>query len=161
MFIAVRPPGDVLELLASLDRPDEPGVRWVPAHQWHVTLRFIGDAPIEEVSEVLESAELPRARAELGPSVKRLGRGVVCVPVRGLDELASAVAGATAAFGQPPDPRPFNGHMTLARLRGRSSCALLAAPVSATWELRDVELVDSTLTGTGPIHRVLMTRRLR
>jgi len=163
LFVAVRPPAAVVEQLAALDRRDEPGVRWVPRSQWHVTLRFLGEADLVGASAAL--AALPAAAAslarpivaELGPAVSRLGRSVVCVPVRGLDALAATVGEVTAGVGDPPDPRPFAGHLTLARLRGRAACGIAGAPISATFEVGAVELVRSTLGPGGATHEVVAT----
>jgi len=149
LFVAVWPPPDVVTALHSLPRPDEPGVRWVPAERWHVTLRFLGDASIGEVSEALDRAHLPGATAVLGPVVSRLGLDAVVVPVAGLDRLAAAVTHATAALGRPPDPRPFAGHLTLARLRHRAACGIAGSPVHGSFGVTEVALVESGNDGDG------------
>jgi RNA 2',3'-cyclic 3'-phosphodiesterase len=155
LFVSVRLPIDVQERLEELPRPDEPGVRWVPAHQWHITLRFLGDAAATTVAERLDSARLPSATARLGPVVSRLGRDVVVLPVEGLGELAAVVAAATADLGTPPDPRPFRGHLTLARLRHRAACGIAGARFHAEFAVPEVELVSSTLHPTGATHHPL------
>jgi RNA 2',3'-cyclic 3'-phosphodiesterase len=164
LFVAVRPPPDVLEVVAALPRPDEPGVRWVPASQWHVTVRFLGeadedaaDAAVRRVPALLADGGggSPAIEAVLGPAVSRLGRSVVCIPVAGLDALAAAVADATATVGEPVDPRPFTGHLTLARLRNRGSCRLAGTKVSARFPVPEIELVRSTLGSAGARHEVL------
>jgi hypothetical protein len=42
LSVAVRPPPDVVALLASLERPAIPGVRWSAPAQWLVKLRPLG-----------------------------------------------------------------------------------------------------------------------
>ena len=155
LFVDVRPPADVLDVLAALPRPAEPGVRWVPPHQWHVTLRFLGRAELGEVLDALRGVPLPPATAVLGPVVSRLGRSVVVVPVAGLDELALVVREATAGLGEPPDPRGFTGHLTLARLKDRGACGVAGSPVSASFAVGEVELVSSTVRDSGAAHEVL------
>lgn len=160
LFVAVRPPPEVLDVVATLPRPDEAGARWVPPAQWHITLRFFGDADPDEAADVLRrvpgalGAAADGIEAVLGPAVSRLGRSVVCIPVAGLDGLAAAVRDATATIGEPVDPRPFAGHLTLARLRGRGSCGLAGTRVSARFAVREVELVASTLGSAGAVHEV-------
>jgi 2'-5' RNA ligase len=163
LFVAVRPPAAVLDRLHALERADQPGVRWVPPAQWHVTLRFLGEADLDAaVAAVrglgahLDDVDRPVA-VELGPRVSRLGRSVVCLPAHGLDALAAAVAAATAGIGEPPDPRPYAGHLTLARLRGRAACGIAGEPFSARFEVGEVELVRSTLASTGATHEVVAT----
>ena len=69
LFVAVWPPSGVVDALRPLVVPGEPGVRWVTPEQWHVTLRFLGDADPDEVATALRAAALPAAEAGLGPTV--------------------------------------------------------------------------------------------
>ena len=88
LFVAVWSPPAFAEQLAFLPRPEQRGVRWVPPENWHVTLRFLGEADPADVGGRLDGATLSPATATLGPVVQRFGRGLVVVPVAGLDELA-------------------------------------------------------------------------
>lgn len=160
----MRPPPEVLAVLARLPRPDEPGVRWVPSQQWHVTMRFFGEADTDEVIDALNRAApslraVGDVRATLGPTVARLGRGVVCVPVQGVEALAAAITDATSAIGLPADPRPFRGHVTLARLRNRAACGLTGHAVHARFEATEVELVRSVLDRDGARHELVRAFR--
>jgi RNA 2',3'-cyclic 3'-phosphodiesterase len=151
LFVAVWPPDEVLDLLERLPRTEQPGVRWTTRNQWHVTLRFLGEADPDEVSAALKplGPRLAPVDVSLGPQVGRLGRGILMLPVAGLDEVAAAVVRATARLGQPPEPRPFLGHVTLARLRERAACGLTDRVVRATWTASAIALVESRLHPTG------------
>jgi 2'-5' RNA ligase len=149
LFIAAWPPDAVLDALASLPRPVEPGVRYTTRDQWHVTLRFLGSCPLDDAIRAFRSIEAAPAVAEVGPAVSRLGRTVVVAPVRGLDVLAAAVESATAAVGEPPDPRPFRGHLTIARLRDRSACRVAGHRLTTTFPVDEIHLVRSVLGPTG------------
>lgn len=154
LFVAVYPPPAVVDALAAMPRPDEPNVRWVPVEQLHLTLRFFGEADVDTAIERLASVvpSLTAASTNLGPRISRLGRDVVCVPVTGPDALAATLAGATADVGTPPDPRPFRGHITLARLRRRAACGLTGAPFVATFVIDRVHLVESVTRREGAQH---------
>jgi 2'-5' RNA ligase len=120
-----------------------------------VTLRFLGEVEAPEpVAEALAAAGLGRAEAALGPAAARLGAGVLCVPVAGLDDLARAVTDATAAFGRPPEDRPFRGHVTLARARGRGrlpgSLGRAVGAFKGRFPVTDVRLVRSRPGSDGP-----------
>jgi RNA 2',3'-cyclic 3'-phosphodiesterase len=146
--VAVWPPDEVLDALEALPRPALPGVRWTNRAQWHVTVRFLGDADAGEVITALDRVAAAPTEAALASRTQRLGRGVLCVHASGLEDLASAVASETAELGQPPDHRPFRGHITLARLDGRLKPPLSELP-ERRWPVATFALVRSHL-GVGP-----------
>ncbi|HEX4984178.1 MAG TPA: RNA 2',3'-cyclic phosphodiesterase [Ilumatobacteraceae bacterium] len=146
LFLAVWPPAELIEQLDALPRPDQPGVRWVPPANWHVTVRFLGDAEPSDVRAALAGATLPTATAVFGPHVRRLGQRALVVPVAGLEELVAAVGAATADVGEPPGSLPFNGHLTLARLRRGVSYDMKPAPIAAEVRVAEVVLVRSELS---------------
>ena len=129
-------------------------VRWTRPEAWHVTLRFLGGVAAEDVARVAGALGALRSLApvvaELGPATRRLGRSVLVVPVAGLGEVAAAVDEALAGVGVPPEERPFRGHLTVARARGRASLPreLAGAPLAGRWVVDEVTLVESTLQGS-------------
>lgn len=143
LFVAVWPPNHTLDHLAGLPRADDSAVRWTTRDQWHVTLRFVGDEDPDRLSESLSKVEATATTATVGPRVRLLGDKAVVVPVAGLDELAVSVRRSTDHLGGLPDPRPFVGHITLARLRRGGSCGLTGATVDDTFEVSEVALVAS------------------
>jgi 2'-5' RNA ligase len=164
LFVAVWPPPEVLDAVEALDRPAQAGVRWTTREQWHVTLRFLGRVDdVEMVAARLGSVGAVAAApsgvgltATAGPVTTGLGRSLVVLPVSGLDRLAAAVVGLTASFGEPPEPRPFAGHVTLARAkRGAGVGGLVGAPLSARWPVSEVTLVASELHPAGARYSVL------
>jgi RNA 2',3'-cyclic 3'-phosphodiesterase len=155
LFVGVVPPRDVLAALGGL--LVDPRLRRASG-ELHATLQFLGEVDDPEaVIAGLRGATLPGATARAGPAVTRLGRQVLCVPVTGLDHLAAAVVVAT---GHPAEARPFHGHVTIARARGRDGIVPTAAagqPVDLTWPVREVALVRSHLGGQGPRYDTLAT----
>lgn len=160
LFIAALPPAPVLDEVAALPRPAGAGVRWTIRDHWHVTVRFLGEAAIEDSIAALSVLAAAPLTATLGPKVEMLGRNIVSVPVSGLAELAAAVNEVTAHLGEPPDPRPFHGHITLARLANRASSDLPGTEVTATFEVDEVHLVQSTLGNGGPTYETVFVKRL-
>jgi 2'-5' RNA ligase len=159
LFVAVWPPDEVLDLLAALDRPEIHGLRWTRRDQWHVTLRFLGPVPdAAPVAEALSGLDLPSSAAVLGPAVDRFGRRILHVPVAGLEAVAAGVVGATERLGQPPDDRPFHGHITLARVADRARVdlqPLTGRAVHAKWRVGTICLVESRLSPAGARYEVL------
>ena len=159
LFFAVALPTDVLDVVEALDRPSMEGLRWTDREQWHVTLRFLG--AVDDAAAVVAALTTVRAsprHVALGPAVARFGQRVLQIPVSGLDDVAAAVVDATSALGAPPEDRPFTGHLTLARVRGRRRVdlrPLTGASVSASWPVEDVVLFESHLHPKGARYEVV------
>ena len=156
LFVAVRPPPATLDLIATLPRPAQPGVRWTRRDQWHVTLLFLAQADVDQVRRRLGSLDAAPVSATLGAAPTALGRSAIVLPVEGLSSLAGAVH---QAVGVEPD-RPFTGHLTIARADRRSSRPTLTAPPgfagspARTFEVTEIELVRSERGSDGARHTV-------
>ena len=171
LFVAVWPPPAVVEQLGAIERPAHPGIRWTTAGQWHVTLRFLGSVSDESVEDLktalvalgsLERSGTPASSAawppwaEAGPALARLGSSILCLPVAGLDFLATEVNHLTADIGDAAhDDRPFRGHLTIARARRVKPLPSMPVPFSVGWAVEEVTLVASTLHSDGARYEVL------
>ncbi len=153
-------------------------LRWVPAAQRHLTLRFFDELPDGRLEDVRGAAG--SAAARVSPFDLEL-EGVGCFPPRGpakvvwvgcgvgreaLITLAEAIARALFTRGFPGDTRPFSPHLTLARARNPRGSSGVAAAVRggafASGPLGRVRvdrllLVRSTLGSGPPRHDVLGT----
>ena len=106
-----------------------PDARWVRAESLHVTLKFIGEKPVESVERIKQALS-----AVHGEVITMSFRGYGFFPTlkaarvfwvgieagTPLASLAHAVDEATATLGIPKEDRPFSAHLTLARGGGRS-----------------------------------------
>ena len=157
----------MVRALGALDRPELPAVRWTASEAWHVTLRFLGGVAPDDVATVASALSALRSLvpvgAELGPATRRLGRSVLVVPVAGLDGVAAVVDESLAGAGVAPADRPFRGHLTVARARGRAPLPreVAGAPLAGRWVVDEVTLVESHLQGArGSRYEVLERFRL-
>jgi 2'-5' RNA ligase len=159
LFVAVWPAEDVFQAIARLPRPDVEGLRWTTPDQWHVTLRFLGECDVDAATEALSTVSASATEAVMGPTTGRFGRRILHVPVAGLDEVAVAAIAATSTVGVPPEDRPFNGHVTLARSRrGDSDLRPLAGqPLAGCWPVTEVTLVASQLHPHGARYETVVT----
>ena len=158
LFVAVWPPGDVLDALGDVERPNDPGVKWVPQENLHLTLRFLGDADADDVIERLEGIELPSTTVTLGPAFDLFTERSLLVPAAGLDELAAVVRRALRGLGTEPERRRFLGHLTVARLaRGARPARSAGRRFDATFDVTDVALVESTLHQSGARYETITT----
>lgn len=149
LFVGVWPPPAVVDELRSLPRPDVPSVRWSTPDQWHVTLRFLGSVPDDDVAAVrasLREVEWTSVRVDVGPATVRFSPTVLALPVTGLDDLAGALP--------LPMEQPFRGHLTLARARGRSRIPpeVVGLPFAASWTASSFSLVRSQTLSSGAVY---------
>jgi 2'-5' RNA ligase len=152
LFVAVRPPPDVVDALAALPRPDGTPTRWTTRDQWHVTLRFFGnvDDPAPIVPALARTVErCAPLDVRIGPRAGLLGHEVVYLPVTGLADIAAAVVEATKSVGDPPPTRRFRAHLTLGRTKGGGGVDTAALALESSWRVTEIELIRSHL-GTGP-----------
>ena len=124
LFVGLDLPEELRERLAGL-AGGVPGARWVPAENFHITLRFIGEVAAHQAEEIDHALAALHARrfalvlAGVG-TFTRAGRettlwvGVARNPA--LDRLQSKIETACQRIGLPPERRRFAPHVTLARL---------------------------------------------
>ena len=128
LFVAIRPPEDIRDLLIDA-MDDSPEFRWQDEEQMHLTLRFIGEVDRPIAQDIADA--LGRIRAEtfqiritgVGRFEQRssgaLWAGVE--PKAPIAALAAKVERACLAVGLEPERRAFHPHITLARWKGRRS----------------------------------------
>jgi 2'-5' RNA ligase len=172
LFVAVWPDDETRRRLGGLELElgRTRGLRFVGPSRWHITLRFLGEVDEARV-EPLGQALLECGAAFPGPLECRLGPGtgwfsgvrVLQLPAAGLDGLAVAVRTATRSFAPDPvDPEPpFNGHLTLARSKGRRlGVAALGdmsgLPFEAVFEVSTMDLVASKPSPEGHVYTTLV-----
>ena len=149
LFLAVFPPADVIGRLSDLERPEIDGLRWTGREQWHITLRFLGEADQGDVEDSLRGFQGSSSTVRLGPASRRLGSRVLVLPAGELGGLAAEVRARTEDIGQPPERRDFIGHLTLARARKRVPGAAVGLPFEAEFQATELWLVSSQLHPDG------------
>lgn len=157
LFVAVWPPEEVVAELYALHRKDQRGVHFVRAENWHLTLRFLGEARPADVAAALDDAVLPATHVALGPAVDVFYERALIVPASGLDALSAEVERVTGDLGEPPRKR-FVGHLTVARLHRRAQMPrTLGEPISAGFDVDEIALVQSRLHPDGARYETLAT----
>jgi 2'-5' RNA ligase len=142
LFVAIELPETWLKALGGTQRaladafetPRTPRLRWVRPEGIHLTLKFLGNIPVERVDELrgLLTEAVPAAPGltlSLGESGFFTGPGnlvrVLWVGVRGdllaLETLASTIDSACSKLGVPKERRRLAPHLTLARVPDATS----------------------------------------
>jgi RNA 2',3'-cyclic 3'-phosphodiesterase len=135
LFVALDLPWTLRQRLASLAGLGIPGARWVPPENYHLTLRFIGEAPrhlaeeIDHALAALKTRDFALTLAGVGTFDK--GRRPTSLWVgaernRSLDHLRGKIETALQRVGLEPERRRFNPHVTLARLDNAAEAKLAA-----------------------------------
>ena len=106
-----------------------PDARWARPESLHITLKFIGEQPLDRVEAITErlrrvdgnAFEIRCAGYGFFPTAK--APRVFWIGIQGqLAALAESIDMATSELGIPREDRPFSPHLTLARAgAGRSS----------------------------------------
>lgn len=171
-FVSVAPTEAVLHelerLMQAFRRASEGcAYRWIRPSQLHITLKFLGEAPLSKV-EVLRSAlreiavppfsisldeggAFPNASA---PRVVWLGVGEGGKALKNLAERVDFVSGEC---GFPLERRAFKAHLSIARSKEGDRVPapllfLLENLPPLVWRCASFSLMQSELTREGPIY---------
>ncbi len=188
-FLAVELPEELRQALGhiqseaknrlSKDLPRHTRIQWVVPQSIHLTLKFLGDIPEEQVAPI---------QGVVGEAVGRLAAFSVDVAGLGafphsrdprvlwvglteggsepnqapaLVQLASSIDQALATLGYPREARPFTPHLTLARIKegprevGQAlarSGVLSGRTMVGRLEVRRVALMKSELKPSGAVY---------
>ncbi|HXW18243.1 MAG TPA: RNA 2',3'-cyclic phosphodiesterase [Candidatus Acidoferrales bacterium] len=130
LFVALEIPEAIRRMLGELIaelKDTTQSARWVRSEGIHVTLKFIGETPTENVHAIQQA--LTKVRSNASVEVQMRGCGffpndrrprVLWVGVEGspnLAELAAAVETRLTLLGIAPESRPYRPHLTLARFQ--------------------------------------------
>lgn len=186
-FIAIELPGEIKSDLAQLgDRlmdARHPFVKWVDVENIHLTLKFLGNVAVNQITEITEAMrEAIRGVSPFRLEISGLGAfprmeqpRVIWVGISGetdkLSELQRRVDSKLVRLGFAGENQSFVPHLTLARVRDGASSSdrkdlgrLLA---STKFEskghitVNSINLMKSQLTPDGPIYSRLFTVSLQ
>ena len=167
LFVGVYPPQVIAErLVGHLHRLKLPPHRFTPLPQVHMTLQFIGDTPVAELEETIESVERSTGGLsgfELTPlklmtmppkdgAPQRLVAAETDAPATLLElqrRLAIRLAGNVR---RRPGDR-FLPHITLCRFRSPTRMPRLDEPIELpSFAVNEIRLMRSTLKPAGAVH---------
>lgn len=171
LFIAVDLPPDLRPLVAQLCQGIG-GARWIRPEQLHITLRFLGDTPEEQLADLrkkLRMVAVPGFPLTLtGPGVfpPSGGRKPARVLWLGLDPprpLQALKLAIDSVLGPDPEAaqRGFSPHLTLARFPSRPRHDLEdfltehAGFTAGPFPVQGFHLYRSTLRPEGALHEIV------
>lgn len=170
LFIALPVPDPLRRLLTELMRPLN-NVRWTREEQLHLTLRFLGDTPVDLIEPLAERLRAIAVEPFLLP-LEGIGAFPPKSPPRvlwagvgsghpRLHQLRQRIDDALLAAGLDPDLRTFHPHITLGRCIEGSPGATqqwlrmhreFAGP---SFRVESFELFASELRPAGALHHLV------
>jgi 2'-5' RNA ligase len=176
-FLAIELPESLREGLAQVQgelKRSRADVRWVAPGNIHLTLKFFGNVPDNEIDGLAAAAREAAAEtaplqlrvtvagafpSPTAPRVVWLGLGGDVAP---LTQLFYRLEKAFADLGYPPEGRAFNPHLTLGRVKSPANrdklAKLLAQLPPVDWppfEVKELTLFQSILSPKGSTYTPL------
>jgi len=157
-------------------------VRWVPAHNIHLTLKFLGDvssANVDLLTQMLrdEADSCPAFDISVGglgsfPNSKRAR--VLFIGIQApaeLEALQRGIESTCTRLGYESDPRPFSPHLTIGRVKDhiaasdqqriRKTLEEIKIDSLGTARVDSVHLYKSELKPGGSVYTKLFSAPLR
>ena len=176
-FIALTPPTTLQHTIAEVRAVFQPlqlPWRWVAPEQIHLTLKFLGHVPVEQVTVIAQAMEYA-AQGQTAFTLRAQSLGCFPHPSRprvlwvGLADPSQALASLnerlTAALlpgGFLPEDRPFHPHLTLARVQNVGHSSELLPIVQAChnrhfgdFSVTQLHLFQSQLQRGGALYTML------
>ncbi len=176
-FLAIDLPDTLRPQLALVQgelKRSNADVRWVAVGNIHLTLKFFGNVPDNEIDPITQAAwEVAARQAPFKLQVTQAGAfpnmrspRVIWVGLEGdlvpLAQMYHQLEKAFEVLGHPPEGRPFAPHLTLGRVKSPNNRHRLAlaleklAPLNwPPFSVNEIILFKSTLTPQGSIYTPL------
>ncbi|MBU1146003.1 RNA 2',3'-cyclic phosphodiesterase [Patescibacteria group bacterium] len=178
VFLAINIPDEIKQKLGPVieelkkSNPDY-GIKWVAAENLHLTLHFFGDLDekqittaekgIWEITKRIESFEMKTGNFGCFPNEQ--SPHVFFASVGDSDAIHTLIGELEAMLenlGFEVDPRPWQGHLTLGRIKNWSNCKISSVEIpEMTFSVKSVELMKSELTPDGPVYSVIKSFSLK
>lgn len=173
-FIALTLPSQVAETLAAVSQELAPrvpdgAVKWVEPERIHLTLRFLGNTPVDRLDALGSALEaVAGIHNPFSLSLDRLG----CFPnerrprviwvgldgqVDALRRLKEDLDEALSPLGWEPEDKRFRAHLTLGRVKRQHREIELpwgTPVVPAAWQVGGLHLIESQLRPAGPLYTI-------
>lgn len=159
LFFAITVPSELIEKLTAVqdqlraEMPD-PGIRWTKPEQFHYTLKFLGEQPVQraytavEVVQTIARAQRPFTLTLGGvgafPNVER--PNVIWIgATQGQEELVGLARDLDSALARERfrrEPKPPKAHLTLARVKSYDAEVAVSArlPRVTVGEIGSIEV---------------------
>ncbi len=176
LFVAIDLPQNIKENLKMLIQElakSAKEARWVAPENLHITFKFIGNFPEENLAKLIES--LTTATKKIRKFELKLGKlGAFPTSKKArifwigtekseleIERLHKLIDSALEKFGIEKEGRKFHSHVTLARFKNPQNVENLITEstntmlIKDTFKVNEVSLFKSVLTPKGSIYAIL------
>ena len=186
LFVAIPMPESVRNEMTVVQQElqqlvPHDAIRWTKPEQFHLTLRFLGNVPVERVAVLQEiinavcrgSPVLPLRAQGVGFFPNARPPRVIWVGVddgKGrLADLQERIEDAVRPFAEEPGVEKFAGHVTIGRVKFLkrheieklvSHALTIKERLFGEWTAHEIEIMQSQLSPTGAQHFLLAALRL-
>ena len=182
-FIAVSLSPSILMSIGKLIRTLQPNieeVRWVEPKNLHVTLKFLGDVPLNDLPQLIRAVTQSTSQTY---SFDLAFQGLGVFPSREtpktiwigcqegseeLSQLAKTIDEGLLTLGFPKEARRFSPHLTIGRVKKQAQESSLKQILDehrnrpfGSCGVSDVQIFSSELTRHGPLYDELASISLR
>ena len=184
LFLAINLPSDIKKKLAELvlklqkNNKNKP-IKWVEDENFHLTLHFLGDTPEEKITNInnelkpiiadFKTLYLPAGRQalnfQLSDSIGFFPNlndpKVIFLEMKELNDgkaikLQKQIGEALSRLGFALDSRPFHLHLTLGRVKFKTSIQIPNIQIPNTqFQISSIDLMESNLTPAGPVYKII------
>ena len=182
-FVGFELPEKIRSFISSIQedlKSNRLDARWVQPKNIHLTLKFLGNINKDDAQKV--GAAIFKSAADYAPiSLAAKGIGafpginrprVLWIGIKGqidmLIQLQKSLDDKLEEIGFPKENRPFKGHLTLARVKGRINQAKLINAIKKYGEFEpksfiadNIILFKSDLKSTGAVYTKLISVSLK
>ena len=182
-FVGFELPEKIRSFISSIQedlKSNRLDARWVQPKNIHLTLKFLGNINKDDTQKV--GAAIFKSAADYAPiSLAAKGIGafpginrprVLWIGIKGqidmLIQLQKSLDDKLEEIGFPKENRPFKGHLTLARVKGRINQAKLINAIKKYGEFEpksfiadNIILFKSDLKSTGAVYTKLISVSLK
>lgn len=146
-------------------------VRWVPRNNWHLTLAFLGNKPIDEIENLLylfdeiyqHEARFQYRLSKLERFPDSIGRIIALTneSTASLENLFQITSGFLRKHNVEYHRLEFRPHITLGRIRKPKHVnTSFDQHINITLDISKIRFYQSTLTESGSIYLSLKDRQL-
>ena len=183
MFIAVSLSSPILAGIGKLIRtlqPDLEEVRWVEPKNLHVTLKFLGDVPLNDLPPLIRAVtqstrqtySFDLALHGFGAFPNRETPKTLWIGCREgseeLKQLAESIDEGLLPLGFPKEARRFSPHLTIGRIKKQAYSSHIMPVLDehqhrwfGSCSVSEVQIFSSELTRRGPLYDELAAIPLR